>query len=65
MLYYLLGVGAVAFVVGVYTYKADNKCHHRFEKIIDEENVGCAFGTYRRVVVYMCKDCGKKKIVKV
>ena len=37
------------------------KCSHEWEKIIDT----CDRGGMGRVVVHMCKKCGKRKVTKV
>lgn len=60
----------IAFVIGMVVgciiqyYIGEPKCHHEFEKIIDdtlyEGNI-----EQKRIVVHMCKTCGKRKITKV
>ena len=51
----------VGFGLGIliqYLY-GEPKCKHRYEEIAND-----LFGN-KRVVVYMCKNCGKRKVTKV
>lgn len=51
----------VGFGLGIliqYLY-GEPKCKHKYEEIAND-----LFGN-KRVVVYMCKSCGKRKVTKV
>lgn len=55
------GVSLVSFFGGMLAQYlcGESKCKHRYEEITND-----LFGN-KRVVVYMCKSCGKRKVTKV
>lgn len=50
------GIGLGALLQYLY---GEPKCKHKYEEIAND-----LFGN-KRVVVYMCKNCGKRKVTKV
>ena len=52
----LVGVGFGALVQYLY---GEPKCKHKYEEIAND-----LFGN-KRVIVYICPKCGKKKVIKV
>jgi hypothetical protein len=52
----LAGIGLGTLLYYLY---GEPKCKHKYEEIAND-----LFGN-KRVVVYMCKSCGKRKVTKV
>ena len=65
---HIIGYGLLSFamlllgiMIGYAIQLKGSKCKHRFGLVAEETNVA----GYRTIKVFMCKDCGKKKTIRI